>query len=97
MPAFGDEHGVEVDLVGWHIFCEAHFVMDAKDRGVFGNGIVQMFDGIKAEDEALDEVHKERSGFFVLGAVGFEPFVIIVLARFVKESEYRLKVDPGRE
>ena len=62
--------------------------MDAKD-GVLGSQIAQRLEGIEAEYQALDEVQKERSGLFVLGAVGFEPFVIVVLAKAVKESEDR--------
>ena len=60
--------------------------MDAKD-GIFGREIAQGLDGIEAEDEALDEVFEERFGLFVLGAVGFEPFVIVVLAKVLQESE----------
>jgi hypothetical protein len=44
-------------------------------------------DGIEAEDEALDEVLEERPGLVVLRAVSFKPFVIVVLAKGVQESE----------
>jgi hypothetical protein len=54
--------------------------MDAKD-GVPGGEIAQGLDGVEAEDEALDEVFEERFGLFVLGAVGFEPFMVIVQAK----------------
>ena len=60
--------------------------MDAKD-GVFGSQIAQGLDGIEAEDEALDEVFEERFGLFVLGAVGCKPFMVIVQAKVVQESE----------
>ena len=65
---------------------EAHVVVDAKD-GIFSREITQGLDGIEAEDEALDEVFEERFGLFVLGAVGCKPFVIIVQAKGVQESE----------
>lgn len=77
MPAAGSEHGGEVAFVGWLVFGEAHVVVDAKD-GVLGRQIAQGLDGIKAEDEALDEVLKKQFGLVVLGAVGFKPFMVIV-------------------
>jgi uncharacterized membrane protein len=46
---------------------------------------------------ALDEIFEERSGLFVLGAVGFKPFVVIVLAKVVKKSEDRLELSHGKE
>jgi hypothetical protein len=60
--------------------------MDAKD-GIPGSQIAQGLDGIEAEDEALDEVLEERSGLVVLGAVGRKPFVVVVPAKVVQESE----------
>lgn len=73
-------------FVGRLVLGEAHVVVDAKD-GIFGGEIAQGLDGIEAEDEALDEVLKERFCLVVLGAVGFEPFVVVVQAKVVQESE----------
>ena len=78
-------------FVGWLVFGEAHVVMDAKD-GVPGCQIAQGLDDIEAEDEALDEVLEERFGLFVLGAMGFEPFVVVVQAKVVQESEDGLEL-----
>jgi len=75
-----------VAFVGRLIFGEAHIIVDAKD-GILGSEIAQWLDGIEAEDEALDEVLEERSGIFVLGAVGGKPFVVVILAERVQESE----------
>ena len=65
--------------------------MDAKD-GIFGREIAQGLDGIEAEDEVLDEVFEERSSLIVLGAVGFKPFVVIVQAKVVQETEDGLEL-----
>lgn len=86
VPAAGSEHGGKVALVGWLVFGKAHVVMDAKD-GILGRQIAQGLDGIEAEDEALDEVFEERFCLVVLGAVGFKPFVVVVLAKGMQESE----------
>ena len=96
VPAAGCEHGGEVALVGWLVLGEAHVVVDAKD-GIFGSQIAQGLDDIEAEDEALDEVLKERFGLVVLGAVGFEPFVVVVLAKLVQESEDGRELGHGIE
>ena len=68
--------------------------MDAKD-GVLGGEIAQGLDGIEAEDEALDEVFEERFGLFVLGAVGFEPFVVVVLAKACRKAKMGGNWDMG--
>lgn len=94
MPAARREHSGEVALVVWLVFGEAHVIMDAKD-GVVGGQIAQRLDGVKAEDEILDEVFEEQFGPVVLGAVGFKPFVVIVLAKFVKKSEDWLELGHG--
>lgn len=73
-------------FVGRLVFGEAHVVMDAKD-GVPGSEIAQGLNSIEAEDEALDEVLEERSGLFVLGAVGCKPLVVVVQAKVLQESE----------
>jgi len=86
VPAAGSQNGGEVAFVGRLVFGEAHVVVDAKD-GVFGREIAQGLDGIEAEDEVLDEVLEERSCLFVLGAVGCKPFMVIVQAKVVQESE----------
>ena len=96
MPAAGSQHGGEVALVGWLVFGKAHVVMDAKD-GVLGRQIAQGLDGIEAEDQALDEVFKEHFGLVVLRAVGFKPFMVIVLAKVVQESEDGLELGHGKE
>jgi hypothetical protein len=83
-----------VAFVGRLVFGEAHVVVDAK-YGVLGSEIAQRLDGIEAEDEALDEVFEERSGFFVLGAVGCKPFVVVVQAKVVQESEDGLELSHG--
>lgn len=69
-------------MVGWLVLGEAHVIVDAKD-GILGSEIAQGLDGIEAEDEALDEVFEERFGPVVLWAVGFKPFVVVVLAKVV--------------
>jgi hypothetical protein len=92
VPAAGSEHGGEVALVGGPVLGEAHVIVDAKD-GVFGGQVAQVLDWIEAEDEALDEVLKEQFGPVVLGAMGFKPFVVIVLAKGVEKSEDRLELD----
>lgn len=86
VPAAGSQHGREVALVRRLVLGEAHVVVDAKD-GILGGEIAQGLDCIEAEDEALDEVLEERFSLFVLGAVGFEPFVVVVLAKVLQESE----------
>ncbi|MCX6676862.1 MAG: hypothetical protein NTU95_02815 [Methanothrix sp.] len=68
--------------------------MDAKD-GILGGQIAQGLDGIEAEDQALDEVLEERFGLVVLDAVGFKPFMVIVLAKVVQESEDGLELGHG--
>ena len=83
-------------FVGRLVFGEAHVVMDAKD-GIFSREIAQGLDCIEAEDEALDEVLEERFGLFVLGAVGFEPFMVIVQAKVVQESEDGLELGHGMD
>ena len=96
VPAAGSQHGREVAFVGRLVLGEAHVVMDAKD-GVFGSETAQGLYGIEAEDEALDEVLEERFGLFVLGAVGCKPFVVVVQAKVVQESEDRLELGHGNE
>ena len=73
-------------LVGRLVLGEAPVVVDAKD-GIFSREIAQRLDGIEAEDGALDEVLKERFCLVVLGTVGFKPFVVIVQAKVLQESE----------
>jgi hypothetical protein len=68
--------------------------VDAKD-GVLGRHIAQGLDGIEAEDQALYEVLKERFGLVVLGTMGFEPFVVVVQAKVVQESEDGLELGHG--
>ena len=70
--------------------------MDAKD-GVFGSETAQGLYGIEAEDEALDEVLEERFGLFVLGAVGCKPFVVVVQAKVVQETEDGRELGHGNE
>lgn len=82
-------------FVGWLVLGEAHVIVDAKD-GVPGGEIAQGQGGIEAEDEALDEVLKERLGLVVLGAVGFKPFVVVVLAKVVQESEDGRELGHGK-
>ena len=81
-------------FVGRLVLGEAHVVVDAKD-GIFGREIAQRLDGIEAEDEALDEVFEERSSLIVLGAVGCKPFVVIVQAKVVQESEDERELGHG--
>jgi hypothetical protein len=95
VPAAGSQNGGKVALVGRLVLGEAHVVVDAKD-GIFGSEIAQWLDGIEAEDEALDEVLEERFCLVVLGAVGFKPFVIVVLAKVVQESEDGLELGHGK-
>jgi len=85
-----------VALVGWLVLGEAHVIVDAKD-GILGSEIAQRLDEIETEDEALDEVLEERSGFFVLGAVGFKPFVVVVQAKVLQESEDGRELCHGNE
>jgi len=94
VPAAGSEHGGEVAFVGWLVFGEDHVVVDAKD-GVLGSQIAQGLDDVEAEDQALDKVFKEHFGLVVLGAVGFKPFMVIVQAKVVQESEDGLELGHG--
>ena len=94
VPAAGSQHGGEVAFVGRLVFGEAHVIVDAKD-GIFSREIAQGPDGIEAEDQALDEVLKERFGLVVLGTTGFEPFVVVVQAKVVQESEDGLELGHG--
>jgi len=96
VPAAGSEHGGEVAFVRRLVFGETHVVVDAKD-GVLGSQIAQGLDGIEAKDQALDEVLEERFGLVVLGAVGFKPFMVIVQAKVVQESEDGLELSHGNE
>ena len=66
-------------LVGWIVFGKTHIVVDAKD-GIFGRQIAQGLDSIEAEDQARDKVLKELLGSVIIRAVGFKPFVVVVLA-----------------
>jgi hypothetical protein len=95
-PAAGSQHGGEVAFVWRLVFGEAHVVVDAKD-GVFGSQIAQGLDGIEAEDEALDEVLKELFGLIVFLAMGFKPFMVIVLAKFMQKIEDWLELGHGKE
>jgi hypothetical protein len=95
VPAAGSEHGREVILVGRPVLGKAHVVVDEKD-GVPGGEISQRLDGIEAEDEALDEVLEECFGLVVLGAVGCKPFVVVVLAKVLQESEDGRELGHGK-
>ncbi|MDD4446500.1 MAG: hypothetical protein PHN61_02350 [Methanothrix sp.] len=96
MPAAGSEHDREVILVGRFVFGKAHVARDAKD-GILGREIAQGQGGIEAEDEAQDDVLEERSGIFILGAVGFKPLMVVVLAKGVQESKDGREVGHGMD
>jgi hypothetical protein len=96
VPAARSEHGREVAFVRGPVLGKAHIVVDAKD-GVPGDELAQWLDDIKAEDEALDEVLEERFCLVVLWAVGGKPFVVVVLAKAVQESEDGRELGHGNE
>jgi len=73
-------------LSGGLFFGEAHVALDC-ERWHSWRPLPGGQGGIEAEDEAVDEVREERSGLVVLGAVGFEPFMVVVLAKGVQEGE----------
>jgi hypothetical protein len=71
---------------------EAHVALDAKD-GVLGR---QIAGGMATGEEGLDEVFKEQFGPFVLWAMGFKSFMVIVQAKVVQESEDGLELGHGK-
>ena len=44
-------------------------------------------DGVEAEDQALDEILKDRFGLVVFRAMRFKPFVVIFLAKLAQKIE----------